>query len=53
MQGQEKGEETTDNAATAQHAEAADAEPEITGGSEPKDSVTGDPDPAAASEKER
>lgn len=57
MKGQEKGEETAENDVAAQQTEAADPDPdpdpEITGGSELTDSVTGNPEPTAASEKER
>lgn len=53
MKGQEKGEETDQNDASAHQSEAAEPDPEVTGGSEPTDSVPGIPEPAAASEKER
>lgn len=49
MKGQEKGEERGENDAAAPPSEAADPDPEATGGSELTDSVTGNPEP----EKER
>ncbi|XP_044041497.1 thyroid transcription factor 1-associated protein 26 homolog isoform X1 [Siniperca chuatsi] len=52
MKGQEKGEERGENDAAACQSEAADPDPEVTGGSELTDSVTGNPEPTAASEKE-
>ncbi len=51
MKGQEKGEESGDN--DAHQNEAADPDPGVTGGSEMTDSVAGNPEPTAASEKER
>ncbi|XP_042367324.1 thyroid transcription factor 1-associated protein 26 homolog [Plectropomus leopardus] len=50
MKGQEKGEETGENDAAAQQSEAAEPDPEVTGGSEQTDSVN--PEPTAASEKD-
>ncbi|XP_023284942.1 thyroid transcription factor 1-associated protein 26 [Seriola lalandi dorsalis] len=52
MKGKEKGEETAENDAVAQQSEAADPDPEVTGGSELTDSVTGNPELTAASERE-
>lgn len=53
MKGQEKGEETGVNDGAACQSDAADPGAEVTGGSELTDSVTGNPEPTAASEKER
>ncbi|XP_045927733.1 thyroid transcription factor 1-associated protein 26 homolog [Micropterus dolomieu] len=52
MKGQEKGEETGVNDGAACQSDAADPGAEVTGGSELTDSVTGNPEPTAASEKE-
>ncbi|XP_078137552.1 thyroid transcription factor 1-associated protein 26 homolog isoform X3 [Sander vitreus] len=62
MKGQEKGEEIDDKDDEAAAAAAAadddddddddDADPEVTGGSDRTDSVTGNPEPTAASEKD-
>lgn len=49
MKGQEEGEETGENDEAAD----PDPDPEVTGGSELTDSVSGNPEPTAASEKER
>lgn len=54
MKGQEKGEEIDDkDDEAAAAADDDDADPEVTGGSEWTDSVTGNPEPTAASEKDR
>ncbi|XP_071358553.1 thyroid transcription factor 1-associated protein 26 homolog [Trachinotus anak] len=50
--GKEIGEETAENDAAAEQTEAADPDPDVTGGSELTDSVTGNPDPTAASGRE-
>ncbi|XP_070785248.1 thyroid transcription factor 1-associated protein 26 homolog [Enoplosus armatus] len=52
MKVQEKGEEMGENDAAAHQSEAADPDPEVTGGSELTDSAMGNPEPTAASEKE-
>ncbi|XP_031169588.1 thyroid transcription factor 1-associated protein 26 homolog [Sander lucioperca] len=53
MKGQEKGEEIDDkDDEAAAAADDDDADPEVTGGSEWTDSVTGNPEPTAASEKD-
>ncbi|KAM9334943.1 thyroid transcription factor 1-associated protein 26 homolog [Symphorus nematophorus] len=56
MKGQEKAAEErggeSDDAAAAHQSEAADPDPDVTGGSEPTDSADGNPEAAAASQKE-
>lgn len=57
IKGQEKDGETAEHdaaaaAAAAHQSEAADPDPEVTGGSVQTDSATGNPEPAAASEKD-
>lgn len=53
MKEHEKIEEAGENDATAPQSEAADPDPDVTGESEPvTDSVSGKPEPTAASEKE-
>lgn len=48
-----RGEELAENDAPAQQTAAADSEPEVTGGSEPTDSVSGKPESSDATVKER
>lgn len=52
MKGQEKGEERGESEAAARQSEAADPEPEVTGGSEQTDSTTGNIEPTGALEKD-
>lgn len=53
IKGQEKDGETAEHDAAAAHqSEAADPDPEVTGGSVQTDSATGKPEPAAVSEKD-
>ncbi|XP_073336942.1 thyroid transcription factor 1-associated protein 26 homolog [Pagrus major] len=52
MKGKERGEEGGEDDAGAHQSEAADPEPEVTGGSELTDSVTENPEVTSATEKE-
>ncbi|XP_035533865.1 thyroid transcription factor 1-associated protein 26 homolog [Morone saxatilis] len=49
---QDKGEKIDENEADPRQSEAADPDPEVTGGSEQTDSTAGNPEQTAASEKE-
>ncbi|KAK2883044.1 hypothetical protein Q8A73_021977 [Channa argus] len=52
MKGREKGETTAENDAASQETETAYNDPEVHGGCELTDFVTGDPDPTSVLEKE-
>lgn len=51
IKGKQEAEKKTEDDAAEQQTEAAAPDPEVTGGSEPTDSVTENPDPAPAKER--